>query len=184
MPDTRERSRIPNEATRSTTARRVAVPRPRTRADTVQRRGHRYAGYPHRARRVPDGALPARSARGGAQGGPAPDRDRVRRVGAQRQPGRRGQAEVVLHLLVRPEAARGARRSRETPAAGGARVDRWPVGAQALDRVRARQPRLAVSRRADGRRRAPSQPRRQADRRRRAPRCPSTTGIRSRTARR
>ena len=35
---------------------------------------------------------------------------RVRRVRAQRQPRRRGEAEVVLHLLVRPEAARGARR--------------------------------------------------------------------------
>jgi hypothetical protein len=50
-------------------------------------------------------ALSAHPPRGGPEGGPAAHRDRVRRLGADRQPRRRGQAEVVLHLLVRPEAA-------------------------------------------------------------------------------
>ena len=53
---------------------------------------------------------PVRSGRGGAEGGPAAHGHRLRRVGSDRQPRRRGQAEVVLHLLVRPEAARRARR--------------------------------------------------------------------------
>ena len=68
--------------------------------------------HPHGARRRPDDALPAHPARGGAEGGSAAHRHRLRRLGAHRQPRRRGQAEVVLHLLVRPEAARPARRGR------------------------------------------------------------------------
>src|SRR3954451_22251644 len=72
---------------------------------------------PDRSRREPDYALPRHPARGGAEGGSAAHRDRVRRVCPDAQPRWRRQAEVVLHLLVRPEAARAARRGEAAQAA-------------------------------------------------------------------
>ena len=51
-----------------------------------------------------DGAVPARAAGGRHQGGPAARRHGLRRLRAERQRGRRRQAEVVLHLLLRPPA--------------------------------------------------------------------------------
>ena len=84
-----------------------------------------------------------------------------------RQPRRRGQAEVVLHLLVRPEAARRARRGGAAPAARGDRADRRAVRAAPHDRLRAGEPGLAVPRRALGRRRAAALARRPRARRRR-----------------
>ena len=106
-------------------------------------------------------------------------------IGSQRQPRGRDQAEVVLHLLVRSEAARGARRGGATAAAGGAGADRRPVRAPPHDRLGARQSRLAVPRRDERGRHA----RALASTASRSPtstcrRCPSTTATRSRTARR
>ena len=83
-----------------------------------------------------------------------------------RQPRGRGQAEVVLHLLVRPEAARRARRGGEAAAAGGARADGRPVRPPPHDRLGAGQPGLAVPRRARGGRHAGALARRAAARRR------------------
>ena len=105
---------------------------------------------------VADRALPGRAAGGRAQGGPAADGHRVHGRGAQRQPRRRGQAQVVLHLLLRPAAAREARRGGDAPAAGGDRAHRRAVRPAPHDRLGARQPRLAVPRRAGRGRRAPA----------------------------
>src|SRR5581483_3117834 len=116
--------------------------------------GDRDRRDPDSARRGPDGALPARAARSRPQGGPSPHRDRVRRVGAHRQSRRRGQAEVLLHLLLRPEAPRGARRGRAPATAGGGRPHRRPVRPAPDDRLGARQPRVAVRGRARRRRHA------------------------------
>ena len=53
---------------------------------------------------------------------------------------RRGQAEVVLHLLLRPEAAARAGRGRAAPPAGGDRPHRRPVRPAPHRRLGARQP--------------------------------------------
>ena len=79
---------------------------------------------PDGAGRGADRGTSVGAAGGGAEGGPAAHGDRVRRRCALRQPRRRGQAEVVLHLLVRPEAARRARRGGDAAAARGDRADR------------------------------------------------------------
>ena len=132
-------------------------------------RGNRVSGHADGARRVADGAVPARPARGRPQGGPAADGHRVRRVGPERQPRRRREAEVVLHLLVRPEAPRRARRGGATAAAGGDRPHGRPVRPPAHDRLGAGEPGLAVPHRPGGGRLAPTRPRGPGDRRRRAP---------------
>lgn len=102
---------------RGSAPRHVGAPAPRTegRGHTVRSRtsepgvvrpsrketrdGQR---QPYRAGRGSDGAVPACAARGRFQGGPAPGRGRLRSVRPQRQREGRGQAEVVLHLLLRP----------------------------------------------------------------------------------
>ena len=118
---------------------------------------------PDCARREPDRAVPGHPAGGGAEGGPAAHRHRVRRVGADGQPRRRREAEVVLHLLVRPEAARAARRGGEAAqAAGGDRAHGRALRAAADDRLRARQPGLAVPHRARRERRVAAVARRRA----------------------
>ena len=105
-------------------------------------------------------------------------------LGAHRQPRRRDQAEVVLHLLVRPEAADRARRGGAPPAARGDRADRRPVRAAPHDRLGARQSRLAVPRRARRGRRLRSRSTGARSPTSACRRCPSTTATSSRTARR
>ena len=120
------------------------------------------------------------AAGGGAEGGPAAHRDRVRRRCALRQPRRRRQAEVVLHLLVRPEAARRARRGGDAPAAGGDRADRRArtgCGGRS-SRCASTRRRRTASRRAAWSSRDASSPTSSSRR------CRRTTATSSRTARR
>ena len=133
--------------------------------------------FPHRSGRRPDWSLSSHPARGGVEGGPAAQRHGVRPLRAERQSGGRGQAQVLLHLLVRPEAAGRTRRGGHPAPARGARPDRRPPQPAPHDRVGTRQPRLALPRLAESRGRAAALARRRADGRRAAcRRCRSTTG--------
>ena len=131
----------------ATAASQLGAARPRGGRSRASLRGMDVsAADAQRARRGADGAVPARPARGGAQGGPAPHRDRLRpsaltdNLDGEVKP----KSYFIFSFDQKPLAELGE--AAMPAAARGDRAERRPLRAAAHDRLGARQPRLALPR--------------------------------------